>query len=103
MRVEQLSPFEVDVLGPLFRNVGEKIKHKIEVSAYPLFLLDMCTGAMGGHPLMKQCCVYGAIDSRGASDTRACHARNNIVWLTVLAASSMSTSATSVAAVNMPR
>ena len=30
MRVEQLSPFELDVLGPLFRNVGEKIKHKIE-------------------------------------------------------------------------
>jgi hypothetical protein len=30
-RVQQLSPFEADVLGPLFRNVGEKIKHKVEV------------------------------------------------------------------------
>jgi hypothetical protein len=30
-RIQQLSPFEVDVLGPLFRNVGEKIKHKLEV------------------------------------------------------------------------
>jgi hypothetical protein len=30
-RVQQLSPFEVDVLGPLFRNVGEKVKHKLEV------------------------------------------------------------------------
>lgn len=34
MRVQQLSPFEVDVLGPLFRNVGEKVKHKIEVRVW---------------------------------------------------------------------
>ena len=29
-RTQQLSPFEIDVLGPLFRNVGEKLKHKVE-------------------------------------------------------------------------
>ena len=29
-RVQQLSPFEIDVLGPLFRNVGDKIRHKVE-------------------------------------------------------------------------
>lgn len=28
-RVQQLSPFEVDILGPLFRNIGGKIKHKV--------------------------------------------------------------------------
>lgn len=30
-RIQQLSPFEVDILGPLFRNIGEKFKHKFEV------------------------------------------------------------------------
>lgn len=30
-RVQQLSPFELDVTGPLFRNVAEKIRHKVEV------------------------------------------------------------------------
>ena len=30
MRVQQLSPFEVDVLGPLFRDVAHKVKHKVE-------------------------------------------------------------------------
>lgn len=30
-RIEQLSPFEIDVIGPLFRNIGEKFKHKVEV------------------------------------------------------------------------
>lgn len=29
-RIQQLSPFEADVLGPLFRNIGEKVKHKFE-------------------------------------------------------------------------
>lgn len=31
-RIQQLSPFEVDVLGPLFRDTGSKLRHKIEVS-----------------------------------------------------------------------
>ena len=30
-RIQQLSPFEVDVLGPLFRDIGHKFKHKVEV------------------------------------------------------------------------
>lgn len=30
--MQQLSPFELDVTGPLFRNIGEKIRHKVEVS-----------------------------------------------------------------------
>jgi hypothetical protein len=29
-RTQQLSPYEIDVLGPLFRNIGEKLKHKVE-------------------------------------------------------------------------
>ena len=29
-RVQMLSPFEVDTLGPLFSNIGPKLKHKIE-------------------------------------------------------------------------
>ena len=29
-RIQQLSPFELDIMGPFFRNVGEKIKHKVE-------------------------------------------------------------------------
>lgn len=36
-RIQQLSPFEIDVLGPLFRNIGHKIKHKVEVSALIAF------------------------------------------------------------------
>lgn len=30
-RIQQLSPFEIDVLGPLFRDIGGKVKHKLEV------------------------------------------------------------------------
>jgi hypothetical protein len=33
MRTQTLSPFEYDVIGPLFRNMGHKIQHKIEVRA----------------------------------------------------------------------
>lgn len=29
-RIRQLSPFELDVLGPLFRDIPAKIKHKVE-------------------------------------------------------------------------
>jgi hypothetical protein len=29
-RTQQLSPYEIDILGPLFRNIGEKLKHKVE-------------------------------------------------------------------------
>jgi len=32
-RIQQLSPFEIDVLGPLFKDIGAKVKHKIEVRA----------------------------------------------------------------------
>ena len=28
-KTRQLSPFELDVVGPLLRNVGDKIKHKV--------------------------------------------------------------------------
>jgi hypothetical protein len=31
--VQQLSPFEIDVLGPLFRNIGYKIRHKVSRDA----------------------------------------------------------------------
>lgn len=30
-KTRQLSPFELDVVGPLFRNVGDKIKHKVSL------------------------------------------------------------------------
>lgn len=30
-RIQQLSPFEVDILGPLFKDIGGKVKHKLEV------------------------------------------------------------------------
>ena len=30
VRIQQLSPFEVDLIGPLFKNQIEKIKHKVE-------------------------------------------------------------------------
>jgi len=29
-RTQQLSPFEIDVLGPLFRNMGANLRHKVE-------------------------------------------------------------------------
>ncbi len=32
-KIRQLSPFELDVLGPLFRDIPGKIRHKFEVSA----------------------------------------------------------------------
>lgn len=45
-RIQQLSPFEIDVLGPLFRNIGHKIKHKVEVSARSAFWTDATPVAM---------------------------------------------------------
>lgn len=32
-RIRQLSPFELDVVGPLFRDIPAKLKHKVEVRA----------------------------------------------------------------------
>ena len=29
-RTQQLSPFEIDVRGPLFRNMGANLRHKVE-------------------------------------------------------------------------
>ena len=29
-KIQQLSPFEVDIVGPLFRDLAGKLKHKLE-------------------------------------------------------------------------
>ena len=61
-RVQQLSPFELDVTGPLFRNIGEKIRHKVEVSCV--------AGRARATPFLHgltQCVVYLCCPPAGAT------------------------------------
>ena len=48
-KIQTLSPFEIDVLGPLFRNVGDKIKHKFQDNFWDagpplIFFVGLVTG-----------------------------------------------------------
>ena len=52
MRVQQLSPFEADVLGPLFRDIGSKFKHKVEVRSGDALQV------VAGRPDRSRCPVF---------------------------------------------
>jgi hypothetical protein len=81
-RIQQLSPFEVDVLGPLFRDIGGKVKHKLEDNfldvAPPLLFF---IGLVAFVKEKRACAGGGGRAGAGAGCVRACAAGDGTVPL----------------------
>lgn len=54
-KVRQLSPFELDVVGSLFRNAGEKFRHKVEDNFWDVFpIIAFHVGLVWGAKVVRK-------------------------------------------------